>query len=107
MIYKKLYDAVKSEFNDDIALTVVQILTINLSTKVKKKDMIEGGFRDKVLTKAKKVLWQVDNDTYELAVKIWDVYPSWDTRQSFHGLGGCTIKTFKELLDDEYIEVSH
>ena len=108
MIYKKIYDAVKAEFNDEIALTVVQILTINLSKKIKKKDMIvKGIFRDKVLTKAKKVLWEVDDDTFDLAVKIWDVYPSWNTRQSLHGLGGCTIKTFKELLDDEqFIDIA-
>lgn len=99
--YVKLYDAVKAEFNDEIALSVVQILTINHSVKPKKKDMVTKGlFRDKILKKSKKVLWEVDDDTYDLAVKIWDVVPSWETRQEFNGLGGCTIKCFKELLDD-------
>ena len=99
--FTKLYDTVKAEFNDEIALSVVQILTINLTTKIKKKDMnVKGIFRDKILKKAKKALWQLDDDTFELSVKIWDVYPSWITRQEMHGLGGCTIKTFKELLGD-------
>ena len=109
MDYKRLYDAVNAEFDAEIALAVVQIVTINLTIKVKKKDFLtEGSLRERILKKAKKLLWQLDDDTFDLAVKIFDVYPSWNTRQEMHGLGGCTVKSFKELLgDDEYIEVSH
>jgi hypothetical protein len=100
MNYKKLYDAVNAEFDDEIALSVVQIMTINLTTKPKKKNITgEQSFRDKILKKAKKALWELSDDDFDLSVKLWGCVPSWNIRQDMNGLGGCTVKSFKELLE--------
>jgi hypothetical protein len=100
MNFKKLYDAVNADFDAEIALSVVQIMTINLSTKPSKKNMTgEKSFRDKILKKAKKALWELSDDDYELVIKLWGCVPSWNLRQDMNGLGGCTVKSFKELLE--------
>lgn len=107
MNFKKLYDAVNAEFDAEIALSVVQIMTINLSTKPKKKNMTgEKSFRDKILKKAKKALWELSDDDYELAIKLWDCVPSWNLRQDMNGLGGCTVKSFKELLESYKLDAN-
>jgi hypothetical protein len=107
MNYKKLYDAVNAEFDAEIALSVVQIMTINLSTKPNKKNMTgEKSFRDKILKKAKKALWELSDDDFDLSVKLWGCVPSWNIRQDMNGLGGCTVKSFSELLDTYKLDVN-
>jgi len=31
--------------------------------------------------------------------KLYDAVPSWNLRQDMNGLGGCTVKSFSELLE--------
>jgi hypothetical protein len=95
----KIYDAINQEFGPVIALSVVQINTINLTSKVKKKDLTQSSNRTKrILKKAEKVLWELPVDDYNLIVSLWKVLHDWDVKQSLAGLGGCTAKTFTELL---------
>ena len=107
MNFKKLYDAVNADFDAEIALSVVQIMTINLSTKPTKKNMTgEKSFRDKILKKAKKALWELSDDDFDLSVKLWGCVPSWNIRQDMNGLGGCTVKSFKELLESYKLDAN-
>jgi|688.fasta_scaffold283634_3 hypothetical protein len=95
----KAFDAIKNEFGVLIALSVLQIHTINMVTKVKKSDMgAKSNRTERVLKKAKKLLSGISDDEYELALKVWSVLHDWDVRQNLKGLGGCETKTFLELI---------
>ena len=100
--FTRVYNAINEEFdNRDLAMMVVQIYTINLTTKVKPKDIINTGrFTDKLIEKSKKVLWEYPIDDVELAISLWKCIHSWETRQTMYGIGGCEKKTFKELLKE-------
>ena len=99
--FTRIYDTIVEEFdNPTLALMVVQIYTINLTTKIRPKDISHPGrFTEKVIEKSKKVLWQSEDSDVELAILLWQCIHSWENRQAMHGLGGCEKKTFKELLE--------
>lgn len=99
--FTKIYNAINEEFsNPDLAMMVVQIYTINLTTKLKLSHLQESGkFTAKIIKKAKKVLWQYSSDDVELAIDLWQCIPNWASGQSMDGLGGCEKKTFKQLLE--------
>jgi hypothetical protein len=100
--FTKIYNAINLEFdNPELAMMVVQIYTINLTTKIKPSHLHEvGEFTDKVINKAKKVLWEYSCDDVELAIALWKCIHNWQIGQSMNGLGGCEAKTFKELLEN-------
>lgn len=104
MNYNKFYDAVAAEYGPEVALAAVQILTVNMTTKIKPKYLkTTGRFTEKIERKAKDLLWECDSQTLQQAMACWRVSQSWQTRQSLHlqGLGGCEAKTFKELIEAE------
>ena len=99
MKFMKLFEAVSDEFGTEVALCVVQIITIQLRLKPKMKELTgEKSFEERVITKAKDVLWETDSSIVEQAIQVWRVTHDWDVRQTMAGLGGCEKKTFKELL---------
>ena len=95
MNFAKLYSAISEEFSPKIALMVVQIVTINMTTKMP-KDI--STFAEKVEKKARKLLWEESRADIELALQLFVVCHNWEIGQSMHGLGGCERKSFKELL---------
>ena len=89
--FTRIYNVINEEFeNPDLAMMVVQIHTINLTTKIKPNKLIE---------KSKIVLWHYPIDDIELAISLSKCIHSWETRQTMHGINGCEKKTFKELLE--------
>jgi len=101
MKYHELFETIQSEFNTELAINAIAILVLNLSMKPTYKDLTTPSrYRTKLVDKAKHVLWESDNDVFELSVKIWDAIHEYETRQTMHGLGGCVKKTFKELIDN-------
>lgn len=99
MRYKNLYDNLLDEFDAEIALCVVQIYTINMLLPIRKSEMLKPGSREKRITKkARKLLWEIDSHIVEQAIELWKNCYDWETGQALYGLGGCTKKTFKELL---------
>ncbi len=97
MKYNDIYNAVKEEFNHDVALLTVQMLTIHMSTKI--KDPFK--FHDKIVSKISKTLAGTDPVVFDIAMKCWEVCYEWETRQSLTGFGGCVKKTFKELIQEK------
>jgi hypothetical protein len=99
MNHLTIYNALCSEFGPVIALSVVQINTIDLTLKYKAKDYKQESKRtERILKKAKKLLWELSQEDYDLAVSLWLVTYEWVISQSLDGLGGCEKKTFLELL---------
>ena len=95
MNYSKIYDTIAEEFSPKIALMVVQIITISMTTKIPK----DLKLMSKVERKARKLLWEESRADVDLALALVDCVHSWEIGQSMNGLGGCERKSFKELLD--------
>lgn len=101
MNYNKFYDAVAAEYGSEVAMAAVQILTINMTTKIKPKYLkTTGRFTEKIERKAKDLLWECDSQTLQQAMACWRVSQSWQTHQSLHLQGGCEAKTIRELVDE-------
>lgn len=101
MKFTEIHAAIHKDFGAEVALAAVQILTISMITKTKNSDLVgKTKWSDRVLKKAEKVLWETPKEDFELAKACWSVIHSWDARQQLHGLGGCVVKTFAELVAD-------
>ena len=96
-----LYDAVVSEFNDtELALMVVQVVTVNLTTEISEDDLcITGQLASKIEDKVRKLLWQSPQHKVDLAIRLWKCYYSWEVGRTCAGIGGCVERTFKDLLE--------
>lgn len=97
MKYYEIFKAMSAEHPEHVALAAIQIYAINLSTRPK----LNGKFEQKIIKKANKLLWELTIEDRELAIKLWQVAYQWATCQSLQGLGGCTTKTFKQLLSEQ------
>ena len=97
---QRVFDAVKAEYDEAIALLVVVIHAIALSTKPKGKDFRgEGVFWNRVCTKARKRLWEETQEDFDLAVAITDALHEFESRIACEGLGGCTRATLREIVE--------
>ena len=106
MNYYTIFKAIKEEYGEEIALTAVQIYTINLTPSFYTKDEFYENASEFLRKEARKVLWEND-DTFFLCWKVFGCIHEWESRQSLQGLGGCVAKTFKQLVEDyeaEYTE---
>jgi hypothetical protein len=101
MNHLRIFNEIKADFGEQIALNVCQINAICLTTKVKRTDINGrgGSFTKRVIKKAKKFLWESSPEELELSLALWGCAHDWQIKQSLDGLGGCEKKTFKELLD--------
>jgi len=96
----KVYKQVELEFDSTIALEVCLVLTIDLITKITKKDFpIENHFPDKILKKINMLLSDSPPDRVDLVLKIWSVVHEWLMSEEFEGFGGCEKKTIKKLIN--------
>ncbi len=101
MKFIEIHAAIQKDFGAEVALAAVQILTVSMVTKLKNSD-IQGRTKwsERVLKKAKKVLWETSKEDFELAKACWSAIQTWEIGQQFHGMGGCVAKTFAELVGD-------
>ena len=107
MNYYTIFKAIKEEYGEEIALTAVQIYTINLTPSFYTKDAFYENASEFLRKEARKVLWETDDDTFFLCWKVFGCIHEWESRQSLQGLGGCVAKTFKQLVEEyeaEYTE---
>jgi hypothetical protein len=99
MNFLKLHEAIKSEFGEEKALHVCIMVAIGLSIKPKKRDFISpGSYTNKILKKSRQVLWELNDKEFNEVTEIFNTVHEWEIRQSMEGIGGCTKKTFKEIL---------
>lgn len=102
MKYIELFNQVQSEFDTEIALCVVQIYSINLLLKPNMAELKgKKSFEERIIKRAKKLLWEVDADIVERSIQIWKQVHDWQTRKTMQGFGGCEYKTFRQLLGEE------
>jgi len=98
----KVYQQVALEFNETMALNVCLMLSINLTTKVTKKDIrTPGRYTGKILKKAKSLFHSLSDDEFDEILAIWEVLNSWSIGQELQGLGGSQPKTLKQLITEK------
>ena len=107
MNYYTIFKAIKDEYGEEIALTAIQMYTINVTPSVYIRDKFslpDGKFLQEEVMK---VLWVNDYDTFLLSWKVFRCIHEWQSRQSLQREGGCVTKTFKQLVEEyeaEYTE---
>jgi hypothetical protein len=103
-IFKQL---ISEGFSEEVALSVVQVITINIIKPIKKKHL--SGDRDyasEIISDAKLLLWKLPIETFTEIITLCSCISEWETRMSIQGIGGCKVKTFKQLLDEKQIAKS-
>ena len=106
MDYYTIFKAIKEEYGEEIALTAVQIYTINVTPSFYTKDAFYENASEFLRKEARKVLW-VNDDTFFLCWKVFGCIYEWQWRQSLQCSEGCVTKTFKRLVEEyeaEYTE---
>ena len=106
MTHSDVFNAVRLEYGESLAVLALVIYTLNLTLKVKPKDMeMPGRYTKRLRAKVDAKLWQEEKADVQLA---WDVAMQlhlYDTHQMFGkpggGISGCLPKTLKQLVEEE------
>lgn len=101
MNYKLLLEVVESEFNKDIAVLVVIAVAHNLSMKPKKSDLkISGQYTERLNRKTRRLMDELTNEEFNLVIDIRNAWHEYISRIEMKGIGGCTVKTLREIIQD-------
>jgi len=96
MNYNRLYDAVREEYSEDIALSVCIAFSIHIQTKIEEEDLTDSGrYQKRIEENIRDVLWE--NDDIDLIIDLESRVYQWDISNVLDGIGGCKAKLFKEI----------
>lgn len=90
----------------EIALKVASMETIQLSTKIKSKDIYPGVFGARLIKKFNKAYWTLTPEECEEVLKIVETCQQYEQRQDMDGLGGCVMMNLSDTLKLEGIKVN-
>ena len=97
MELQQLYRLARKEYSHSVCIGLCAAHAIHLSMSIKLRDMTETGrFWGRVEKKIRKTLWQ--EPELDLIVKLCFAVYDVELSHSLQGLGGCTPKTFTEVL---------
>lgn len=99
MQYHQTFEAIAKEYDTSVALHACMIYGINCSKAVQSIPAFYDTPDLLILNHAKALLWELTSEEFTLAWSVYRCIYDWQTRQSLEGLGGCTTKTFKELVE--------
>ena len=88
-----------------IALKVASMETIQLSTKIKTKDMYPWVFGARLIKKFNKAYYITIEECEEI-LKITETCQQYEQRQDMDGLGGCVMMNLSDTLKLEGIKVN-
>jgi hypothetical protein len=89
-----IFNAVREEYDEETAITVVCVLTIATTVSLKKKDFQKEG---RYVKRRNKRIKQFVAATEE-EIEIMDALYEYTTRIAMEGVGGCTVATIKEIV---------
>jgi hypothetical protein len=90
-----------------VALKVASMETIQLSTKIKTKDIVLGAFSAKLIRKFNKAYWTMTPEECVEILKITEACQLYEQRQDMDGLGGCVSMSLSDTLKSEGIYVAN
>lgn len=96
MNYNRIYKAVEEEYTPEIALVVVQMLTINLSNYPTDEEFeTRGLYEERLHNIFHEVFWEIDRNDFLMALAIFEKIHDWEISQFD------VKKTFKQLIKGE------
>ena len=100
MSYYTIFNAIKEDYGEEVALTAVQIYTVNVTPSVYLRNEFHENASKFLREEVMKVLWVRDYDTFLLSWKVFGCIHEWQSRQSLQCEGGCVTKTFKQIVEE-------
>jgi hypothetical protein len=94
-------------FGDEIALKVASMETIQLSTKIKKKDIVLGAFGAKLIRKFNKAYWTMTPEECVEILRIVETCQEYEQKLDMAGFGGCVAMSLLDTLKSEGIYVAN
>ena len=98
MNYIKVFKAIEEEFDSEIALMVIQILTVSQESFNKGRTKYLSEPQKYLRNSFNAIFWEQPEEKQSLAWNLFNTVYDWDIAQEMQGLGGCEVKSFKELL---------
>jgi hypothetical protein len=106
MLKKDTMCQLRLDMGYDIALKVASMETIQLSTKIKSKDIYPGVFGARLIKKFNRAYWTMTPEECEEILKIVETCQQYEKRQDMDGLGGCVMMSLYDTLKLEGIKVN-
>jgi hypothetical protein len=102
MRYIDIFKQLTTEgFSEEVALSVIQVVTINITKPIKKRHLYgDRNYADEIINDAQTLLYGLPVETFEKVIALWNCISEWETRIIMQGIGGCEVKTFKQLLEE-------
>lgn len=106
MTHSDVFNAVRLEYGEPLAILALVVYTLNLTLEVKPKDMKKpGSYTKRLRAKVDAKLWQEKKADVQLAWEVAMQLHAYDICQMFGkpggGIGGCLPKTLKQLVEEE------
>ena len=99
MELQQLYHLARKEYSHNVCIGLCAAHAIHLSLPIKLRDITEAGrFWGKVEKRIRKVLWQ--EPELDLIVRLCFAVYDVETSHVLQGLGGCTPKTFSDVISE-------
>lgn len=99
MNYSEIFTAIELDYNKDIAMYSCMCIAVHLSIKIKKSDLVQGKFTKRLNNKIDNLLWFLDTETKTTVLSCYRVAFTWQQRKDLRGIGGCEMKTIKQLIE--------
>jgi hypothetical protein len=88
-------------FSEEVALSVIQVVTINITKPIKNKHLYgDRDYTAEIINNARTLLHGLPVEKFEEVIALWNCVSEWETRMIMQGIGGCEVKTFKQLLEE-------
>ena len=98
MQYIKVFKAIEEEFDSEIALMVIQVLTVAQEAYNKGRAKYLGEPQKYLRKSFKDIFWEQHEEKQSLVWNLFNVVYDWEIAQEMQGLGGCEVESFKELI---------
>jgi hypothetical protein len=99
MNHQKVFNAVRNDYSEEVAIDVNIMLTILLTTKIRKSDIVKAGsYTKRVIDKGRNYLY---NKSKEEFMEIWHIVEAvleWNTLTEIQGIEECVPLSIKEIV---------
>lgn len=100
MTNQEIFNIIRNEFTEEIAINATILISINMTLTPLDEEMVTYDlYTTRLKSQFMDVLWRLDDEKQDLCMKIWKAWHTFEVCHDLDGLGGCTKKPLKELID--------
>lgn len=100
MKFQKNFQIVKDAYGEEVAITYIGCLAVNLTTKHKISDFeIDGSFSKRLLEKCIKMFWETKIETVHLAYRCLSAMHNYEAIESFKDSSSYNPKTIQQIME--------